>query len=301
MKRILLSLLTITILGVSGFVQDYRSQSLSTRSTTTAASPVDLTLPVKDGSVRFAAMGDTGSGSRQQHEVAAMMIRYREAFPFDFVLMLGDNLYGRERAQDYRTKFEDVYRKLLDSEVKFYATLGNHDQSNQRLYEHFNMDGKEYYRFKKGDVAFYGLNSNYMEKNQIEWLENELSKDRTKWKICFFHHPLYSSGKKHGSDDQLRKTLEPLFLKYGVNAVLAGHDHFYERIKPQNGIYHFVSGAGGRLRKGGVRSGSPLTAKAFDRDFHFVLFEITGDELHFQAVSRLGQRVDSGVLKLQQR
>jgi len=302
MKRILLSFLTITILAVNGFVQDYRSQSLSNRSaTSTDGSPIDLTLPVKNGSVRFAAIGDTGSGSRQQHEVAAMMLRYRQAFPFDFVLMLGDNLYGRERAKDYRNKFEDVYRPLLDSKVKFYATLGNHDQSNQRLYEHFNMDGKEYYRFKKGDVAFYALNSNYMDKTQLEWLEKELSKDNTKWKICFFHHPPYSSGKKHGSDDDLRKIVEPLFLKYGVNVVLAGHDHFYERIKPQNGIYYFVSGAGGKLRRGGVRPGSAITAKAFDRDLHFVLFEITGDELHFQAVTRVGQRVDSGALKLQQR
>lgn len=301
MKRFLLLLLTLVLLTANGFLTDHRSQNLSTKSSTTAASPVDLSLPLKDGSVRFAAFGDTGTGGRQQHEVAAMMLRYRQSFPFDFVLMLGDNLYGRERAQDYKRKFEDVYRPLLDEEVKFYATLGNHDQPAQKFYEHFNMGGKEYYRFKKGDVAFYALNSNYMDKVQIEWLEKELSGDNTKWKISFFHHPPYSSGKKHGSDEPLRKILEPIFLRHGVNVVFAGHEHFYERLKPQQGIYYFISGAGGKLRRGGVRPRSDLTEKAFDQDFHFMLIEISGDELHFQATSRTGARVDSGVLRRQQR
>ena len=86
-----------------------------------------------------------------------------------------------------------------------------------------------------------------------------------------------------------------MFVKYGVNLVLAGHDHVYERVKPQQGIYHFVSGAGGSLRRGNLRS-SPITAVGFDADYHFVLMEIDGADLHFQAVSRTGATVDSGVL-----
>jgi 3',5'-cyclic AMP phosphodiesterase CpdA len=184
----------------------------------------------------------------------------------------------------------------LDEKVKFYATLGNHDESNQRFYVHFNMNGEEYYRFKKGNVAFYSLNSNYMDKRQLKWLEDELAKDTSEWKIVFFHHPPYSSGGKHGSDTKLREVIEPIFLKYGVNAVFAGHEHFYERIKPQKGIYYFISGAGGKLRDGDVKKGSPLTEKAFDKDMSFMLLEIADNQLHFQVISRTGETVDSGVL-----
>jgi 3',5'-cyclic AMP phosphodiesterase CpdA len=260
-----------------------------------------LSLPLKDGSVRFAVIGDTGTGSSQQQQIADVMIRYRERFPFDTVLLLGDNLYGTETPSDYRKKFSDVYQRLLDNKVKFYATLGNHDEPNERFYENFNMNGKEYYRFTKGNVAFYSLNSNYMDKKQLEWLESELAKDTSEWKICFFHHPPYSSGGKHGSDKPLREVIEPIFVKYGVNVVLNGHDHFYERIKPQKGIYYFVSGAGGKLREGNVKENSPLTDKYFDRDMSFMLVEIANNQMYFQAVSRTGETVDTGVLANQKK
>lgn len=223
------------------------------------------------------------------------MLRYRQVFPFEFVLMMGDNLYGSETPKDYDKKFEDVYKEMIDAKVKFYATLGNHDMSNERFYEHFNMNGNEYYNFKKGGVSFYSLNSNYMDKKQIKWFEDELSKDKSEWKVCFFHHPPYSSGKKHGSDDELRRVIEPIFLKYGVNVVLAGHEHFYERIKPQKGIYYFISGAGGQLRTGDIKV-SELTEKGFDKDMHFMLFEVVDDKMYFQVISRTGETIDSGIL-----
>ena len=259
-----------------------------------------LTLPLAKDSVRFALIGDTGTGSEKQQQLGDLLLRSRQAFPFEFVLLVGDNLYGGEKPADYKTKFEDVYRPLIDQQVKFYAALGNHDEPAQRFYEHFNMDGKEYYRFTRGNVAFYALNSNYMDKKQIDWLQSELAKDQSAWKIAFFHHPPYSSGGKHGSSTQLRKIVEPIFMRYNVNVVLAGHEHFYERIKPQKGIFYFISGAGGKLRKGDVKKGSPLTAKAYDADMSFMLFEIVKDALHFQVLSRTGQTVDSGVLPRQQ-
>lgn len=260
-----------------------------------------VSLPLKDNSVRFGIIGDTGTGSEKQHQVADVMLEYRKAFPFDFVLMMGDNMYGGESPKDFKLKFEDVYRPLLDMKVKFYASLGNHDEPAQRFYQYFNMDGKEYYRFTKGNAAFYALNSNYLDKKQLQWLESELAKDTSEWKICFFHHPPYSSGGKHGSDKQLREVVEPIFVKYGVNLVLTGHDHFYERLKPQKGIYYFVSGAGGKLRSGDVRDNSAITDKAFDRDMSFMVAEIVGDQFYFQAVSRTGETVDSGVLPNQRK
>ena len=298
MRRILASLLTTAFFftASASYARAQTAAQAAAGSRVEAAAPVTLTLPLKEGSTRFMVVGDTGTGGREQNELAGVMSRYWQAFPFEFALMMGDNMYGGEKAADYKAKFEDVYKPLLDNKVKFYASLGNHDESNQRFYEKFNMNGEEYYNFKKGDVSFYALNSNYMDKKQLAWLEEKLKGDTSDWKVAFFHHPPYSSGAKHGSSSSLREVVEPLFLKYGVNVVLSGHEHFYERVKPQKGIYYFISGAGGKLREGDVKHGSPLTENAFDTDLSFMLFEVAGDEMHFQVVSRQGETVDSGVV-----
>jgi hypothetical protein len=292
MKRLIASLLFTTLLTLT----NVNAQNLAVKRTNDNDAPVKLTLPNKENAVRFAVIGDTGTGTDKQNQLAQILFRYRQIFPFEFVLMMGDNMYGSENAVDYKQKFENVYRPLLDQKVKFYAALGNHDDSNQRFYEFFNMEGQEYYRFKKGNVSFYSLNSNYMDKKQLDWLNEKLTADTSEWKIAYFHHPPYSSGGAHGSDTKLREVVEPLFQKHRVNVVFAGHEHFYERIKPQKGIYYFISGSGGKLRKGDVKKGSPLTDKAYDRDLSFMLIEISDDQMHFQVISRTGETVDSGVL-----
>ena len=91
----------------------------------------------------------------------------------------------------------------------------------------------------------------------------------------------------------LRTLVEPLFVKHRVSAVFAGHEHFYERVKPQNGIVHFTEGGSAKLREGNIRVG-PLTAKGFDTDLSYMLVEIDGDTMHFQTLSRQGQEVDAG-------
>ncbi len=257
----------------------------------------NLTLPNKPDSVRFAVIGDSGSGKKEQHELARVLHRIRERFPYEFVLMLGDNLYGRERPKDFEEKFETPYKPILDAGVKFYATLGNHDEASvQQRYKLFNMGGERYYSFKPKDgVRFFALDSNYMDKPQLEWLQKELANSGSDWKIAFFHHPLYASG-MHGSDKSLRAILEPLFVANDVSVVFSGHEHFYERTKPQRGIYYFVSGGAGKLRKGDIDRGSGLTEKGFDSDCHFMLAEISGDQMHFQAISRRGQTIDFGVV-----
>lgn len=256
----------------------------------------ERTLPLTPDSVKFAVIGDSGTGARGQYEVGQRIAEARQTFPFDFVIMLGDNIYGGRRPQDFEKKFERPYKPLLDEGVTFYAALGNHDDPNERFYKLFNMNGARYYAFAKGPVAFFVLDSNYMDPNQLDWLERELQNSRSRWKIAYFHHPLYSSGGRHGSEKDLRALVEPLFLKYGVNAVFAGHEHFYERIRPQKGIYYFTAGGSAKLRRGNIRRGS-LTAAGFDQDLSFMLVEIAGDDLHFQAISRTGATVDSGVAR----
>ncbi len=261
-----------------------------------SAEPV-IALPNKAGSFKFAVLGDFGIGTAPQYQIADQMVKLHERFKYEFVAMVGDNLYGSERPQDFQKKFEIPYKPLLDAGVKFYGALGNHDAREQRYYKLFNMDGKLYYTVSPHtDVRFFFFESTYPVPEQIQWLEDELKASNSDWKIVVFHHPLYSSGERHGSDLRLREVLEPLFLKYNVSVVLNGHDHFYERVKPQKGIQYFVVGSGGQLRPGNIDRQSGLTAKGFDTDLAFMAAEIIGDEMYFNAISRVGETVDSGVL-----
>ena len=253
-------------------------------------------LPNVANSVKFAVIGDNGTGDRPQYEVGAQMVKARVSFPFDTVLMLGDNMYGSQEPADFVKKFEQPYKMLLTAGVEFFATLGNHDNQLNRYYRPFNMGGERYYTFAKKNVRFFVLDSDALDPKQLDWIEGALQRSTDEWKICYFHHPLYSDGGTHGSAVELRVVLEPIFIKYGVSVVFSGHEHFYERLKPQKGIHYFISGAGGQLRRGDVVR-SEFKAAAFDQDQSFMVVEIAGAELFFQVISRAGQIVDSGTFR----
>jgi 3',5'-cyclic AMP phosphodiesterase CpdA len=263
-----------------------------------AAAAQELTLPAVPASVKFAVIGDSGTGDREQYQVAEQMARFHAKFAFDRVLMLGDNVYGGQTPQDLVRKFSQPYKALLDAGVKFYASLGNHDSQDNRLYPLFNMGGERYYSNATKNVRFFALDSDQIDPKQLAWLKDALRNAKEDWKICYFHHPLYSDGGTHGASVEIRVVLEPLFIASGVNVVFSGHDHIYERLTPQKGIYYFVEGAGGQLRKGDTNR-SAMTAKAFDQDQSFMLVEIDGDQLSFQTVSRAGLTVDSGTIRRQ--
>lgn len=252
-------------------------------------------FPDRADSLKFAVLGDNGTGQKPQYDVGQQMAAAHMTFPFDTVIMLGDNMYGRQEPADFINKFERPYGPLLQAGVLFYATLGNHDNQNNRFYKGFNMGGERYFTFVKKNVRFFVLDSNQFDPAQRAWLDTALQRSAEDWRICYFHHPLYSDGGRHGSDVSLRVALEPLLVKYGVHVVFAGHDHIYERLKPQKGITYFVSGSGGELRKGDVRP-SAMTAAFFDQDQSFMLVEVAGDDFFFGAVARTGAMVDSGVI-----
>ena len=261
--------------------------------------PVAAAAAVQQPSLKFAIIGDTGTGNKAQYEVGKRLTATRSTFPFEFVIMLGDNMYGGESQRDFQNKFEKPYAALLSAGVRFYASLGNHDEPERQIgYKLFNMGGERYYTFKpNAGIRFFALDSNYMDKKQLDWFESELKSSGSEWKVCFFHHPLYSSGERHGPSLELRKVLEPLMVEYGVDVVFAGHEHFYERIKPQNGIQYFTMGSSAKLRKNGIDARSALTAKGFDDDEAFMVAEIAGDEMSFQAISETGVQVDSGTFR----
>lgn len=246
--------------------------------------------------LRFAVIGDNGTGERPQYEVGAQMAAARGTFPFEFVLMLGDNMYGRQEPQDFVLKFEKPYAALLQAGVPFYAALGNHDRQTNRSYKHFGMDGQRYYTFTKKHVRFFVFDSNIMDDAQVEWIRRTLPEPFDGWKICVFHHPIYSDGGRHGSNVELRVLLEPIMLRAGVQVAFSGHEHIYERLVPQKGITYFIAGSSGQLRKSDLRR-SPTMAAGFDQDQAFMLIEIAGNEMRFRTLSRMGDQVDAGIVR----
>jgi len=255
-----------------------------------AVSP--LPMPQIRGGTVFALMGDSGSGDQAQQAVAQAMLTYfNTARHFPFVLMLGDNLYD----DDYTNEFSVPYKPLIDRGVQFYAALGNHDRDLEIHFKPFNMNDVDRYSFDQGNARFVALNSNHpADPLQIKWLDQVYADAGTKWRIAFFHHPLYSSG-LHAAEsrDVIRPALEPALTRNHVDVVFSGHEHLYERIKPQHEVKYFVSGGGGRYLY-------DYQPSAFDEvglsQHHFMVAEIAGDRMFFEAITHTQQLIDCGVI-----
>ena len=256
--------------------------------------------PVKT-QIRFPVIGDWGTGNSDQIGIAKKMFEAHQQAPFDFVIAAGDNIYPNGSGRYFDKHFERPFAPLLAERINFYAVLGNHDvregRQDQCQYPLFNMGGRNYFSLKQGDglLEMFMLDSTDCDATQLGWLEQELKSSTAHWKMAVFHHPIYSSGKRHGSDVELREKLEPLFVRYGVNAAFSGHDHIYERTKPQQGIHYFVTGAGGQTRHG-IDYNSPFHAKGYDKDNHFMLIEADHSQIGFQAISKTGGVIDQGVI-----
>jgi len=150
-----------------------------------APSAPAVAFPNKAGTFKFAVLGDFGVNSKQQYELAQQMEKLHASLPFTHVVLVGDNLYGSERPQDFASKFEQPYKPLLDAGVKFMAALGNHDAREQKFYKPFNMDGQLYYTWQpQAEVRFFMLESTYPVPEQIKWFEDELKKSGSAWKIA---------------------------------------------------------------------------------------------------------------------
>ena len=188
-------------------------------------------LALRPASLKFAVIGDSGQWSNAQRETAAQLTTQRAKMPFELVLMLGDNNYGDGSPQSYRLRFEEPYRALLEAGVTFHAALGNHDAGAQWQYPLFNMGGQRYYTFQRktgllpplvGDrVQFFALDSVNLDDDQLSWFDRQLSESKAEWKIVFFHHPIYSSGRYELSSAARRATLEGVLIEHQVDAVFA--------------------------------------------------------------------------------
>ena len=258
--------------------------------------------------ITFAVIGDTGTGDEAQLSVARQMARQREKTPFEFVLMLGDNIYEKGEQKDVKPRFEEPYKDLIDAGVKFYAALGNHDIISglefQTNYANFNMGGRRYYNFAKGPaenyenlLEFFALDSNEMTPEQLKWLDVSLSASKARWKIAFSHHSIYSSARMHSQYTKLRAQLEPLYVRHGVAAVFAGHSHCYERVKPQKGVHYFTQGASGEIKRKTLDRTTPYFAAGEDEKNSFLVIQASDGDLKVEAIGADGSLIDSYAIK----
>lgn len=250
--------------------------------------------------LRFISVADTGTGAQGQYAVAKAMTLYHSQNKFNLAILAGDNIYNNGEIEKIKAVFERPYQSLLKQGVKFHACLGNHDIRThngdpQVSYPDFNMQGR-YYTFRRDPVQFFALDTNHNAdwKNQLAWLEQELSRSDTPWKVVFGHHQIYSSG-VYGLNKDFVKTLTPIFQKYGVQLYINGHDHNYERTYSIKGTTYLVCGAGAGARP--VRR-SAWTAHSASQ-LSFAAFDVYGDRIAISGINTNNRVFDQGIVKLQ--
>ncbi|MDF1664126.1 MAG: metallophosphoesterase family protein [Planctomycetota bacterium] len=253
----------------------------------------------------FVAIGDSGSGSSEQKRLAQRL----ENETFDFWVHTGDIVYDAGAKKDFQPKFFDPYENIL-AEKTLFPSPGNHDQYlfgvgyKDAFHTPANNPAKSelYYSFEWGDAKFVSINTNVtpslMSSKQIDWIRAELTSNTKRWLIVFFHIPLYSSG-SHGSNSTLQNRLGALFETSGVDLVLTGHDHHYERSKPlkdhntdpaYKGLVHILTGGGGKS----LRSVSAKSFAAFAQSaYHYTKLRVSSTAINGEAIDIDGNVIDA--------
>jgi hypothetical protein len=203
-------------------------------------------VPDEPGSWKFAAIGDYGAGTEHLKNVAANIARSGASL----VITAGDNTYPTGRWQDYQKNWEPFMGPVARSR-KFMPALGNHDMYRDDLrpyFAHFpHLKGLAYYTFVEKDTQFYAIDSDQDLRPgsaQLAWLEEQLKRSKSKWKVVYMHYPMY--GSTDHDYPEISDNVQPLLEKYGVQLAVVGHEHNYIRSKAQNGVVHVLTGGGGQ-------------------------------------------------------
>lgn len=258
--------------------------------------------PTPEPGVRFAVIGDYGLAGQAEADVAAQVLSWQP----DIILTTGDNNYPDGAAgtidanigqyfHSYISPYKGSYGAGAETNL-FFPTLGNHDYntaSAAAYLDYFTLPGNErYYEFVWEPVHFFAVDSDSREPDgvgssstQAAWLQSALAASTQPWKIVYMHHPAYSSG-YHGSVDWMRWP----FTEWGATAVLAGHDHTYERLQV-DGMTYFVNGLGGGpiYSFGAILDGSQVR---YNDDYGAMLVQATLKSLRFQFITRGGTVID---------
>jgi Calcineurin-like phosphoesterase/Iron/zinc purple acid phosphatase-like protein C len=283
------------------------------RSYTTRTAPAPSTDAPAKG-FRILAFGDSGSGDAEQYKLAKEMLNHEPAV----AVHTGDLIYPDGERSDYPAKFYDPYAKLI-ANVPFYPCPGNHDVRTERaapMFEEFELPTngpagetpERNYWFDYGQVRFVAIDTNvYREKLKniiAPWMEKVLSEPGPRWKICYFHHPVYSNG-NYGPTRKLWNTIVPVMEKCGVQLVLSGHDHLFERtfpirdrkiVKPGKGIVYITTGAGGAELYSEKSQPIPEIEASFDGSHSFTIIDVDANALKLKQIDIKGAVIDTYVI-----
>jgi hypothetical protein len=254
------------------------------------------TAPSRDSNrtIGVLAFGDSGAGSSDQYSLLGQM----EDVPYEVMIHTGDLAYESGTLSEIEHNVFDVYSDLF-RHIPFYPASGNHDYSTLSgapfrsvfaLPE--NGNDEKWYSYDWGRIHFVALDTESDYETQMTWLDADLSATTLPWKIVYLHRPPYSSG-NHGSDTRLRNLIAPILESRGVQLLLSGHDHHYERMTPQNGVQYIVTGGGGR---GTYSTGTSAFTAFSESVIHYVYLEVKPDEAVLHAIDAEGTEFDSVVV-----
>jgi 3',5'-cyclic AMP phosphodiesterase CpdA len=246
-------------------------------------------------SIRLAVAGDVGTGDERERATAAVMAEFEEEREFDALLLLGDNVYPSGDPDELDATVFEPFASVLDDSTDLVSVLGNHDvrdDNGDRQAAALGMPDR-WYATEIDDVLIVALDSNRPDDpDQLAWLSDTLESGDARWTIVILHHPPFSSG-YYGSDGDVQAAFAPLFEQHGVDLVLAGHEHDYQRTEQINGVTYVVSGAAALTRRTG-RSG--FTEAAWSTH-HFVDVAVWPDRLQLRAVNQDGEVFDRVTLE----
>jgi hypothetical protein len=264
--------------------------------------PAGFFTAPESGAIRFAAIGDSGTGEDDQRDVSDQLI----TVPFDLMLHLGDLAYDDGKPDEITSHYFRVYESLLKL-VPMFTASGNHEYATNAAAPYLeafvlprNGDPKymeRWYSFDYGDVHFVALDTERPVHAQAAWLDADLARNKRPWVVVFGHRPPYSSG-EHGGDTDFRRLFVPILEKHRVALVLTGHEHNYERFEPKNGVTYVVSGGGGRETRDVGRSSDTAFAEAV---LHFVFVDVMPDHMLLHAIDGVGREFDQAFIERPER
>jgi len=246
---------------------------------------------------RIAVAGDTGTGDLAQRTTARQMVEQARLEPYDALVLLGDLVYEDGEAELTGSRVIEPFRRVLDGGAELVPVLGNHDYDSGEQREILSLLGRDrsWYVEWVGPVRLVVLDTVLVDDEaQTGWLQATLAEPTPAWAwtVVAMHHPAYSAG-PHGSDPTVRERWSRLFAEAGVPLVLAGHDHDYQRSKPQDGVTYVVSGAGAKVRATGHEEFTAVSASTL----HYLDLLVHRDRLVGRAIDHSGRLVDAFTIR----